>query len=78
MFQNYSKSEEFFFESGEVKILNEGKTLKIFTVGSKGHDQLKRAYGNEIIEKIIGRRNRDIDVITARAVFEKIIKISEK
>ena len=25
-------------------IIKEGKTLKIFTVGSKGHDQLKRAY----------------------------------
>ena len=33
-------------------ILKEGKTLKIFTVGSKGHDQLKRAYGNYIVEKI--------------------------
>ncbi len=27
IFQNYSKSEEFFFESGEVKILDEGKRL---------------------------------------------------
>jgi len=25
--QNYTKSEEFFFESGDVKILNEGKRL---------------------------------------------------
>ena len=24
-FENYSKGEEFFFESGEVKILDEGK-----------------------------------------------------
>ena len=27
------------------KILKENKTLKIFAVGSKGHDQLKRIYG---------------------------------
>ena len=33
------------------KILKEGKTLKIFTVGSKGNDQLKRTYGSYIIEK---------------------------
>ena len=33
------------------RILKEGKTLKIFTVGSKGHDQLKRIYGKHIIEK---------------------------
>ena len=25
--QNYSKSEEFFFETGEIKILDEGKRL---------------------------------------------------
>ena len=31
------------------KILKEGKTLKIFTVGSKGHDQLKRMYGLSLI-----------------------------
>jgi len=34
------------------KILKQGKTLKIFTVGSKGHDQLKRVYGKYIIKKI--------------------------
>jgi len=34
------------------KILKENKSLKIFTVGSKGHDQLKRIYGQYIIEKI--------------------------
>ena len=33
------------------KIIKEGKTLKIFTVGSKGHDQLKRVYGKYIIDK---------------------------
>ena len=30
--------------------IKEGKTLKIFTVGSKGHDQLKRMYGKYIID----------------------------
>ena len=34
------------------KILKENKTLKIFTVGSKGYGQLKRVYGKYIIEKI--------------------------
>ena len=34
------------------KILKEGKTLKIFTVGSKGNDQLKRTYGSYIIENV--------------------------
>ena len=34
------------------KIIKEGKTLKIFTVGSKGYDQLKRMYGSYIVENI--------------------------
>ena len=34
------------------KILSEGKELKIITVGSKGNDQLKRMYGDKIVENI--------------------------
>ena len=33
------------------KILNEGKELKIITVGSKGLDQIKREYGKYVIKK---------------------------
>ena len=43
---NIVKKAKSFFE----KIKSEGKNLKIITVGNKGHDQLKRAYGKEIIE----------------------------
>ena len=42
------------------KILNEGKQLKIITVGSKGNDQLKRVYGDKIIENMI-KDNEIID-----------------
>ena len=38
---NICRKAKSYFEN----ILKEGKTLKIFTVGSKGYDQLKRAYG---------------------------------
>ena len=34
------------------KLLNEGKEIKIITVGSKGLDQLKRKYGKYIIQKM--------------------------
>ena len=34
------------------KILDEGKELNIISVGSKGNDQLKRVYGDKIIENI--------------------------
>ena len=34
------------------RLSSEGKELKIITVGSKGNDQLKRFYGEKIIENI--------------------------
>jgi len=57
------------------KILKEGKTLKIFTVGSKGHDQLKRAYGSYIVEKINFKGFKKITYKEAEQVSNKIIKL---
>ena len=57
------------------KILKEGKTLKIFTVGSKGNDQLKRAYGKYIIEKINYKNIKKITYKEAEDVGKKIIKL---
>ena len=56
------------------KILKENKTLKIFTVGSKGHDQLKRIYGKHIIEKINFKGFRKITYKEAEHVGKIIIK----
>ena len=57
------------------KILHEGKTLKIFTVGSKGHDQLKRVYGKYIIEKINYKGFKKITYSEAEDVGKRIIKL---
>ncbi|MBA1338609.1 MAG: F-type H+-transporting ATPase subunit gamma [Pelagibacterales bacterium] len=57
------------------KIINEGKTLKIFTVGSKGNDQLKRAYGSYIIESINYKGYKKITYKEAEDVARKIIKL---
>jgi len=57
------------------KILKEGKTLKIFTVGSKGYDQLKRAYGSYIIEKVNFKGLKKITYKEAEEVGNKIIKL---
>ena len=57
------------------KILKEGKTLKIFTVGSKGHDQLKRAYGSYIIEKKNFKGFKNISYKEAEEIGKKIIKL---
>jgi F-type H+-transporting ATPase subunit gamma len=57
------------------KILKEGKTLKILTVGSKGDDQLKRAYGSYIVERINFKGFKKITYREAEEVGEKIIKL---
>ena len=57
------------------KILKEGKTLKIFTVGSKGNDQLKRVYGSYIVEKINFKGLKKISYKEAEEVGSKIIKM---
>ena len=57
------------------KILKEGKTLKIFTVGSKGNDQLKRIYGKYIINKINFKGIKKITYQEAEDVGQIIIKL---
>ena len=57
------------------KILKEDKNLKIFTVGSKGYDQLKRIYGKYIIEKINFKGFRKITYKEAEHVGKIIIKL---
>ena len=57
------------------KILKEGKTLKIFTVGSKGDDQLKRAYSSYIIEKVNFKGFKQVTYKEAEQVGNKIIKL---
>ncbi len=57
------------------KILKEGKTLKIFTVGSKGYDQLKRAYGAYVVEKTNFKGFKKITYREAEEIGKKIIKL---
>ena len=57
------------------KILKEGKTLKIFTVGSKGHDQLKRTHGTYIVEKVNFKGLKKVSFKEAEEIGKKIIKL---
>ena len=57
------------------KIIKEGKTLKIFTVGSKGYEQLKRLYGSYIIENINFKGTKQITYKEAEDIGNKIIKL---
>ncbi|MDB4279797.1 F0F1 ATP synthase subunit gamma [bacterium] len=60
------------------KISEEGKTLKIITVGSKGYDQLKRVYKDSIIEKISFKDSKTINYLDAEKVGKTIIENFEK
>ena len=71
---NIVKKAKFFFE----KIKSEGKNLKIITVGSKGYDQLKRIYGNQIIEKISFKDSKVANYLDAEIVGKKIIELFRK
>ena len=60
------------------KILKENKKLKIITVGSKGYDQLKRQYKENIIEKISFKDSKNINYFDADKVGKIIIDRFEK
>jgi len=56
------------------KILEEGKDLKIITVGSKGNDQLKRVYGDKIIENISFKESKNTNYFDADKVGKMVIE----
>ena len=60
------------------KILNEGKNLKIITVGSKGYDQLKRTFNESIVDKITFKESKNTNYIDADKVGKIIIERFEK
>ena len=60
------------------KKLDEGKILKIITVGSKGYDQLKRTYNENIIEKISFKESKNTNYFDADKVGKIIISKFEK
>ena len=60
------------------KILDADKTLKIITVGSKGYDQLKRIYKENIIEKISFKESKHANYFDADKVGKIIIDKFEK
>ena len=71
---NIIKKAKLYFQ----KILDEGKTLKIITVGTKGYDQLKRLYGDKIIERISFKESKNINYFAADKVGKIVIEKFEK
>jgi F-type H+-transporting ATPase subunit gamma len=61
-----------------AKLAQEGKELRIITVGSKGNDQLKRFYGDKIIENISFKNSKNANYFDADKVGKIIIEKFEK
>ena len=59
-------------------ILKSGKTLKIITVGSKGHDQIKSEYGEYIIDKKSFKEKKQISFKEANEIGKKVIELYEQ
>ncbi len=56
------------------KVLDEGKELKIITVGSKGNDQLKRNFGDKIIKNISFKESKNANYFDADKVAKTVIE----
>ncbi len=60
------------------KILDEGKNLKIITVGSKGLDQIKREYEKYIVKKFSFKDKKQITFKEAEIIGNEIINLFKK
>ena len=60
------------------KLSDSGKVLKIITVGSKGYDQLKRAYKDNIIENISFKESKNANYFDADKVGKILIQKFEQ
>jgi F-type H+-transporting ATPase subunit gamma len=59
------------------RLIRDGKTVKIMTVGKKGNDSLKRLYGRYIIEAKDFRGTKAIEFGHADGVGQKILALFE-
>ena len=57
-----------------AKLAEDGKELKIITVGSKGNDQLKRVYGDKIIANISFKESKHANYFDADKVGKMVIE----
>jgi F-type H+-transporting ATPase subunit gamma len=60
------------------KLLAEGKEVKIFCVGKKGYEQLRRQYERNIIEHIELRSVRTIGFVNAETIAQQITDLYAK
>ena len=56
-------------------IIDKGKVLKVITVGSKGYEQIKRDFGEYIIQNISYKHKKKITFIEAEEIGKLIINL---
>src|SRR6185312_2572435 len=59
-------------------LMNTGKEVKILCVGRKGHDQLRRLYGKQIIETVELRGVRTIGFEQGEMIANKVVGLYEQ
>jgi F-type H+-transporting ATPase subunit gamma len=60
------------------RLLAQGKTVKIITVGKKGNDILKRLYGRFIIDTVDLRAARTLAFSHAQGIAAKVLKLFDE
>ena len=55
------------------RLLAEGKTVRIFVVGRKGYDILRRQYANLIVENVTFRNVKQISFTEAKQVADRLL-----
>ena len=60
------------------RLIAQGKTVKILTVGKKGNDALKRLHGKYFIDHVDLRSARTIGFEHAQAIAHKILKLFDE
>ena len=60
-----------------VRLQQDGKTVKIFTVGTKGYEQLSRLYGDIIVERIDFKDTKNVGYDEARRIADQLLEMYE-
>ena len=59
------------------RLLAQGKTVKIFTVGKKGNDSMKRLYGKYFVEAVDFRGQKSVNFENAQGVAATVLRMFE-
>ena len=60
-----------------VALKNAGKTVKLFLIGKKGHEQLDRLYGSDVVEFISLKEEKVITAGVAQSIGSKVTEMFE-